>query len=86
MTTATATATTTDNAHAATCPHCCGTGKAGVSREAIDDAITAAAFAWWDQGGEHAIVAVDIDAITQSHGVDVSFVVARAKALGVPVL
>ena len=76
----------TDNAHAAICPHCCGTGKVGVSREAIDGAVAVAAFVWWQEGGEHALVAAAIDHITQHYGVDVSFVVARARALGVPVL
>ena len=52
----------------------------------VETGITAAADAWEEQGGEHAIVDADVDAIAQKHSVRPSFVVARARALGVPVL
>ena len=52
----------------------------------VETGITAAADAWEEQGGEHAIVDADVHAIAKQHGVRPSFVVARAKALGVPVL
>lgn len=52
----------------------------------VDADIGRAADAWLEQGGQHAIVDADVDAIAKEHGVRSSFVVARARALGVPVL
>lgn len=52
----------------------------------VETGITAAADAWVEQGGERAIVDADIEAIAQKHSVRPSFVVARARAIGVPVL
>ena len=55
-------------------------------RDDVDAAIGRAADAWVEQGGERAIVAVDVDAIAKAENVRAVFVAKRAKALGVPVL
>lgn len=52
----------------------------------VETAIGRAADAWVEQGGQHAIVAVDVDAIAKYCAVRPSFVAARARALGVSVL
>jgi len=53
---------------------------------AIDAAIDAAAAMWVEQGGQHALVDLDLDVIAKSFGVHPGLVLDRAKALGVPVL
>ena len=55
-------------------------------RDDVDAAINSAADAWVEQGGERAIVAVDVDAIAKADDVRPVFVTKRAKALGIPVL
>jgi len=52
----------------------------------VDVDIERAADAWVFHGAPRAIVVLDIDAITDSHNVRASFVVARARAIGVPVV
>lgn len=52
----------------------------------VEAAVERAADAWIDQGGERAIVAVDLDVIAAEHSVRPSFVADRAAALGIPVL
>ena len=59
---------------------------ATATEAALDAAIIAAADAWTDQGGERAIVAVDVDAIAAKHSVRPAFVAARAAAIGIPVI
>lgn len=59
---------------------------AGSVQFGVDADIEAAADEWVNQGGERAIVALDIDVISDSHNVRPSFVAARARALGIPVL
>lgn len=54
-------------------------------RDDVDAAINSAADAWVEQGGERAIVAVDVDAIAKAENVRPAFVAKRARALGVPV-
>lgn len=53
---------------------------------AVDSSIEAAADEWQHQGGSRAISDIDIEAIADKHGVDGDLIIARARALGVPVL
>lgn len=53
---------------------------------AIDAAIDAAAAVWVEQGGQRALVDLDLDVIAKFFGVHPGLVLDRAKALGVPVL
>lgn len=55
-------------------------------RDDVDAAIERAAFAWWCQGGDRAIVRVEVGMIAEWHSVRPVFVSKRAKAIGVPVL
>lgn len=52
----------------------------------VDSDIERAADAWVFHGAPRAIVALDVDTIADNHNVRPSFIVARARALGVPVV